>query len=79
MSRWLVEVEGVKSDGRGSAGGATWVDAEDVGEAIEMGLRSFSAMWDRLGHGAIVTYRIEVACPSSPRRARTGDPMPVKS
>jgi hypothetical protein len=73
-----VNVEGVKSEGRGVAGGNGWHDTDDVAEAVAAGLAQFHSMYDRLGHGAIVTYNITVAPESSPNRT-TGKrrPLPV--
>jgi hypothetical protein len=61
-----VNVEGVKSEGRGHAGGSGWHDTDDVAAAVEAELRRFHSMWDHLGHGAIETYRITVAPEASP-------------
>lgn len=76
-----VNVEAVKSEGRGVAGGNGWHDTDDVAEAIRCELRRFEGTWGHLGHGAIVTYRITVAPESSPRRTReprAGWPLPVE-
>jgi hypothetical protein len=74
-----VNVEAVKSEGRGSAGGNGWHDTDDVAEAVAAELDRFWAMYEGLGHGAIVTYQITVAPEASPRRTKTGRawPLPV--
>ena len=75
-----VNVEAVKSDGRGRAGGNGWHDTDDVLEAIARELDRFGYAWGGLGHGAAVTYTITVAPESSPRRT-TGErdlPLPVR-
>lgn len=73
-----VNVEAVKSEGRGVAGGNSWFDTDDVSEAVRMAVEKHRRMWDSLGHGAIVTYRITVAPEASPRRTISGErPLPV--
>lgn len=73
-----VNVEAVKSEGRGLAGGNHWHDTDDIAEAVVAELAAHRAMWDTLGHGAISTYKITVAPEASPRRT-TGQnwPLPV--
>lgn len=79
-----VEIEGVKSEGRGRATGNGWQDTADVAEAVRRELLRFEKTWDSLGHGAAVTYVITVAPESSPRRTtnpdpeRAGRPLPVR-
>jgi hypothetical protein len=73
-----VNVEGVKSEGRGVAGGNHWHDTDDVAGAVVAELRAFHATYDALGHGAVVTYNITVAPESSPRRTTPQRwPLPV--
>lgn len=74
-----VSIEGEKSEGRGVAKGNGWVDVDDIAEAVAAELHRFHSMWDDLGHGAITTYRIEVAPEASPRRTQGGHswPLPV--
>jgi hypothetical protein len=73
----FVEVEARKSEGRGLAAGNGWHDTDDVVEAVRRELDRFHSVWDDLGHGAIVTYKITVAPECSPRRTRGGLPLPV--
>jgi hypothetical protein len=74
-----VNVEAVKSEGRGVAGGNGWHDTDSVGEAVAAELHRFHRMYDALGHGAIVTYEITVSPEASPRRTRGNRwPLPVK-
>jgi hypothetical protein len=75
-----VEIEGVKSDGRGAAGGSLHIDTDDVLQAIGEAFASHQRMWDALGHGAAVTYTITVATEASPRRTidSTNRPLPVR-
>jgi hypothetical protein len=73
-----VEIEALKSEGRGAAGGNGWHDTDDVAEAVAAELRRFHRMWDSLGHGAITTYTITVAPEASPRRTPNGRPLPVR-
>lgn len=75
-----VNVEGEKSEGRGSAGGNGWHDTDDLAAAIAAELRRFHDMWDHLGHGTVTTYRITVAPEASPRRTKGPNnwPLPVK-
>lgn len=76
----FVNVEAVKSEGRGIAGGNCWVDTDDIVDAISFGLAKFQRLYDDLGHGAVVTYRITVAPEASPHRTkRRRRPLPVKS
>lgn len=73
-----VNIEGLKSEGRGAAGGNGWHDTDDLSAAIAAELKRFHSMWDHLGHGAITTYRITVAPEASPRRTtRQNWPLPV--
>lgn len=72
-----VNVEGLKSEGRGKAGGNGWHDTDDVAQAVAVELQRFHRMWDHLGHGALTTYTIIVATEASPRRTTTGAPLPV--
>ena len=74
-----VEVKGLKSEGRGFAGGNGWHDTDDVAEAVAAELKRFHATWDQLGHGAVTTYTIGVAPEASPRRTATGLPLPVRA
>jgi hypothetical protein len=73
-----VNVEGVKSEGRGVAGGNGWHDTDDLVEAIASELETFHRMWDGLGHGAIATYRITVAPEASSRQTWQGFPLPLR-
>lgn len=73
-----VNIEAVKSDGRGFAGGNGWHDTDDLLEAIRSELARWQRTWDALGHGAAVTYRITVAPESSPRRTPAGRPLPIR-
>ncbi len=74
-----VEVEAVKSEQRGMAGGNGWHDTDDVAAAVAAELARFGSMWGSLGHGAIVTYRITVAPDASPHRTKGRDlPLPVE-
>lgn len=70
-------VTAVKSDGRGESTGSAWEDADDVMEAVRLGLERFHRMWDGLGHGAAVTYRITVATDASPRRTKSNAALPL--
>lgn len=72
-----VNIEAVKSEGRGKAGGNGWQDTDDVAEAVTAELARHRRMWDSLGHGGIVTYRITVAPEASPRRTPQGKPLPL--
>lgn len=73
-----VNIEAVKSEGRGCAGGNGWHDTDDMVEAVASELKRFHGMWDALGHGAAVTYNITVAPEASPRRTTRRDrPLPV--
>lgn len=72
-----VSVEGIKSEGRGAAAGNGWHDTEDVARAIAAELHRFHGMYDQLGHGALVSYRIEVAPEASPRRTLGGHNLPL--
>jgi hypothetical protein len=74
-----VNVEGVKSEGRGVAGGNGWHDTDDVLEAVAAEMESFHATYDWLGHGAVITYTITVATEASPRRTKSDRrwPLPV--
>jgi hypothetical protein len=72
-----VEVEAVKSEDRGRAGGNGWHDTDDIGKAIAAELERFHRTWDHLGHGAIVTYKITVAPEASPRRTIGGACLPL--
>lgn len=74
-----VGVEGVKSEGRGTARGNGWHDTDNVVAAVAAELAKFHRMYDALGHGAVVTYCITVAPEASPRRTRTANawPLPV--
>jgi hypothetical protein len=74
-----VNIEAVKSEGRGVAGGNGWHDTEDIAEAIGAELARFQSTWDFLGHGTAVTYTITVAPESSPNRTSGGRnwPLPV--
>lgn len=75
-----VNVEAVKSDGRGRAGGNGWHDTDDIAQAIGWELERFGRAWGGLGHGAAVTYTITVAPEASSRRT-IGDrdlPLPVR-
>jgi hypothetical protein len=74
-----VNVEAIKSEGRGIAGGNGWHDTDDIPTAIAAELARFHRMYEALGHGAIETYTITVAPEASPRRTR-GDrwPLPVR-
>ena len=72
-----VEIEALKSEGRGSASGNGWHDTDDVDAAVVAELGRFHRLWDHLGHGAITTYKITVAPEASPRRTVAGDkPLP---
>lgn len=73
-------IEGVKSEGRGLAGGNGWHDTDDIEVAIAAELRRFHRTYDALGHGAPVTYNITVATEASPNRTRPQRwPLPVPS
>lgn len=76
----FVEVEAIKSEGRGRAGGNGWHDTDDVLVAVAAELRRFAGMWAELGHGAAGEYRITVATEASPRRSRGPRrwPLPVE-
>lgn len=74
-----VEIEAIKSDGRGRAGGNYWHDTADIAEAVAEALELFGRTWAHLGHGAAVTYQITVAPEASPRRTTLGNkPLPVE-
>ena len=73
-----MNVEAVKSEGRGSAGGNGWHDTDDIGEAVTTELERHRRTWDALGHGAIVEYRITVAPESAPNRTPQGRPLPER-
>lgn len=75
-----VSIEAVKSEGCGSAKGNGWHDVADPLKAVELQWRRFHRTWDHFGHGAAVTYRIEIAPESSPRRTKgeSAKPLPVK-
>jgi hypothetical protein len=74
-----VNVEAEKSEGRGCAGGNGWHDTDDVAAAIARELQRFHSVYEAIGHGAIVTYRITVATEASPRRTQGNRwPLPVK-
>ena len=75
---FYVNVEGIKSEGRGKAGGNGWHDTDDMVEAIDLQLARFHRMWDELGHGGIVTYHIDIAGEASPRRTPQGKPLPLR-
>ncbi len=72
-----VNVEGLKSEGRGFAGGNGWHETDDVAEAVAAELERFHSTWDALGHGAILTYRITVAPDASPVRTKTAKRAPL--
>lgn len=72
-----VNVEAVKPNGN-VAGGNHWHDTEYVTEAIVREIRTHRAMWDALGHGEPITYRITVAPEASPHRTSGGRPLPVR-
>jgi hypothetical protein len=72
-----VKITGVKSEGRGVAGGSSWFETDNPAEAVRQALDKFFGTWDYLGHGAIVGYRIEVAPENSPRRTLQGWPLPL--
>ena len=74
-----VQIEALKSEGRGSACGNGWHDTDDITAAAAAELQRFHAMWDALGHGAVTTYTITVAPEASPRRTTNGKPLPVRS
>ncbi len=71
-----VNVEAIKSEGRGSAGGNGWHDTDSISEAVEAELGRFQSTWDALGHGGAITYVITVATEASPRRTVQGWPLP---
>lgn len=73
-----VNVEAVKSEGRGVAGGNGWFDTDDVTDAIGRAVARHRRMWDSLGHGAITEYRITVATEASPHRTMNGLPLPAR-
>jgi hypothetical protein len=74
-----VNIEAIKSEGRGLAGGNGWHATDDMVEAIAIELGRFHRTWDSLGHGGIETYRITVATEASPRRTKTNRfPLPVE-
>lgn len=77
----FVEIEAVKSEERGYAGGNGWFDTDDIREAVSLAFDRFSRTWDYLGHGAVVTYRITVAPEGSPKRTKGGRdwPLPVEA
>ena len=71
-----VQIEGVKSEGRGSATGNGWFETE-IG--CGAGTERFHTTYEALGHGAVVTYHITVAPEASPRRTLNPGrwPLPV--
>lgn len=75
-----VEVEAIKSEGRGRASGNGWHDTDDVMTAVRDEFARFHRMYDQLGHGAVVTYTITVAPEASPRRTVSDErrPLPVE-
>lgn len=74
----FVNVEGLKSEGRGHAGCNGWHDTDSVADAVAAQLERFHRTWDELGHGAVATYTITVVTEASPRRTSTsGWPLPV--
>lgn len=74
-----VNVEAVKSEGRGVAGGNGWHETDSIDRAVAAELRRFHRTYDELGHGGIVTYYITVATEASPNRTRGARwPLPVQ-
>lgn len=73
-----VKVEVVKAEDEGFAGVNDWHDTDDVGGAVALGLARFHRLWDEVGNGRIVTYRITVAPEASPCRTVDGARLPVE-
>lgn len=71
-----VNVEIVKSEGRGAVGGNDWHDTDDVVLAVAVQLDRVQRTYADLGHGAIIGYQITVATEASPRRTTDDRPLP---
>lgn len=74
-----VKIEALKPEDGCWEGGNGWQDTDDVATAIAAELRRFDSMWEHMGHGPVMTYKITVAPEESPRRTTRGDmPLPVE-
>lgn len=75
-----VNIEAIKSEGRGEAGGNGWHDTDSIPDAIAAEFARFHRTWNALGHGAAVTYLITVATDASPNRTKgRALPLPVQA